>query len=208
MTLVAEPFRLAAAACAYPLGFIFVVLARSQLFTENTLEPIIPLLHDPNRSTLDRLLSLWAIVLGGNLIGAFVFAAMASWTPMVEPTLRPALHELSETATSGGFLLVAYRAIYAGLLADRVDGVAHRLDTRDRCPGHAGLVDDRTVGSAGVPPFRCRHLVGASDLLGLRGDVLPLVLALHRPSQGLGRQPHAGPLGDGEGAPATPRSSM
>jgi formate-nitrite transporter family protein len=35
---------------------------------------------------------------------------------MVEPTLRPALHELAETATSGGFLLVAYRAIYAGWL--------------------------------------------------------------------------------------------
>jgi formate-nitrite transporter family protein len=60
--------------------------------------------------------SLWAIVLGGNQIGAFVFAAIASWTPMVEPTLRPALHELAETATSGGFLLVAYRAIYAGWL--------------------------------------------------------------------------------------------
>jgi formate/nitrite transporter FocA (FNT family) len=35
---------------------------------------------------------------------------------MVEPTLRPALHELAETATSGGFRLVAYRAIYAGWL--------------------------------------------------------------------------------------------
>jgi hypothetical protein len=37
----------------------------------------VPLLHDPSRSTLERLLSLWAIVLGGNLIGAFVFAAIA-----------------------------------------------------------------------------------------------------------------------------------
>jgi len=37
----------------------------------------VPLLHDQSRSTLERLLSLWAIVLVGNLIGAFVFAAIA-----------------------------------------------------------------------------------------------------------------------------------
>ena len=37
--LVAEPYRHAAAAVVYPLGFIFVIMARQELFTENTVVP-------------------------------------------------------------------------------------------------------------------------------------------------------------------------
>lgn len=115
-TLVSEPFKGAAVAVGYPLGFIFVVLARSQLFTENTLEPIIPLLHRPTWDTLKLLLALWGIVLFGNLAGALAFAIIAARTPMVDATFKDVLLQLSESATSGGFLLVAYRAIYAGWL--------------------------------------------------------------------------------------------
>jgi formate/nitrite transporter FocA (FNT family) len=42
--VASEPYARAAAAAAYPLGFIFVIMARSELFTENTLVPVIPFL--------------------------------------------------------------------------------------------------------------------------------------------------------------------
>lgn len=115
-TLAPANFKGAAAAVGYPLGFIFVVLARSQLFTENTLEPIIPLLHRPSWGILRRMLALWGIVLLGNLVGALVFALIAARTQMVDAELKSVLLQISETGTSGGFLLVAYRAIYAGWL--------------------------------------------------------------------------------------------
>ncbi|MBV9864317.1 MAG: formate/nitrite transporter family protein [Abitibacteriaceae bacterium] len=115
-SLVAEPYRESAAAVGYPLGFIFVVMARNQLFTENTLEPIIPLLHCPKWPTLQKLLSLWIIVLIGNMIGAIIFAAIAADTPIVEPHFKTALLRLAEHSTSGGFGIVIYRAIYAGWL--------------------------------------------------------------------------------------------
>ena len=67
-SLVSEPYKQAASSVGYPLGFIFVVLARSQLFTENTLEPIIPLLNRPSWSIFKSMLSLWAIVLFGNTV--------------------------------------------------------------------------------------------------------------------------------------------
>ncbi|HEU4954896.1 MAG TPA: formate/nitrite transporter family protein, partial [Gemmatimonadales bacterium] len=35
-SVVPEPYKHAAAAAGYPLGFIFVIIARSELFTENT----------------------------------------------------------------------------------------------------------------------------------------------------------------------------
>ncbi|MEO8295796.1 MAG: formate/nitrite transporter family protein, partial [Gemmatimonadota bacterium] len=115
-TLVAPQYQRAAAAVGYPLGFIFVVLSHHQLFTENTLEPVIPLLNNRDAKTLRRVFRLWGIVLIGNLIGALGFALLASRTPMLEETLRGPLLEMASTATKGGFWVVGYKAIFAGWL--------------------------------------------------------------------------------------------
>jgi formate-nitrite transporter family protein len=106
----------AAAALGYPLGFVYVVHARHQLFTENTLEPVIPLLEKRNLETLRSLLRLWAIVLPLNIIGALLFAVVLAHTPVVDETLRVPLLDAARTATSGGAWLVFYRAIWAGWL--------------------------------------------------------------------------------------------
>jgi formate-nitrite transporter family protein len=116
MGLVPAAYSGAATAVGYPLGFVFVVLARGQLFTENTLEPIIPLLHSPTLKTLRQLISLWVVVLIGNLAGALAFAAIVALTPMLSESLRPMLIAVAKTGTDGGFWLVALRAIYAGWL--------------------------------------------------------------------------------------------
>src|SRR5581483_3659031 len=47
----------------YPLGFLIVIIGRQQLFTENTLTAIIPLLARRNWQTLVQVLRLWAVVL-------------------------------------------------------------------------------------------------------------------------------------------------
>ena len=106
----------AAAALGYPLGFVYVVHARHQLFTENTLEPVIPLLEMRNLETLRRLLRLWAIVLPLNLIGALLFALVLAHTPVVDESLRAPLLDVARTASSGGAWLVFYKAIWAGWL--------------------------------------------------------------------------------------------
>lgn len=116
MGLAPAAYSGAATAMGYPLGFVFVVLARGQLFTENTLEPIIPMLHSPTLKTLRQLVSLWVVVLIGNLAGGCVFAAILALTPMLSDSLRPALIAVAKTGTDGGFWLVALRAIYAGWL--------------------------------------------------------------------------------------------
>jgi formate/nitrite transporter FocA (FNT family) len=115
-TLVPDRFAGAAAAAGYPLGFVFVVLARNQLFTENTLEPIIPLLNEPSGAKLRGLLSIWGIVLAGNLVGAMVVAWLLCRTPLVDAGLQTSLARLAEHGTRGGFTEVAYRAVFAGWL--------------------------------------------------------------------------------------------
>jgi formate/nitrite transporter FocA (FNT family) len=58
------------------VGFIFVVLGRSELFTEQTTLAVLPVLD--GRTTLGRLLRLWGIVYVANLLGAAIFAGMVT----------------------------------------------------------------------------------------------------------------------------------
>ena len=112
----APEHRPVAAAIAYPLGFILVVIARHQLFTENTLEPVIPLLEKRSMATLRQVLRLWAIVLPANLIGAALFAFVVARTETLDPSLRGSLLETAREATKGAALLVFWKAIWAGWL--------------------------------------------------------------------------------------------
>ncbi|MEP7327181.1 MAG: formate/nitrite transporter family protein [Gemmatimonadota bacterium] len=115
-TLVAPDHAGFAVAMGYPLGFIFVVLARNQLFTENTLEPVIPLLNDRSLAMLRSVARLWAVVLLGNLAGALCFALLAARTPMFDAVMTGAMRAVAGKATAGGFWAVAYLGIFAGWL--------------------------------------------------------------------------------------------
>ena len=58
----------------YTVGFIIVILGRLQLFTENTITVVLPILTDFNRSNVGRGARLWGIVWVANMIGAFLSA--------------------------------------------------------------------------------------------------------------------------------------
>ena len=62
----------------YTIGFLIVILGRMQLFTENTITPILPLFLAPTRANFAQTARLWGIVLLANLVGcaaaAFVLA--------------------------------------------------------------------------------------------------------------------------------------
>lgn len=58
----------------YTFGFLVVILARQQLFTENTMTAVLPLMTHPSLRKLGSLMRLWSVVFAGNLIGAGLFA--------------------------------------------------------------------------------------------------------------------------------------
>jgi len=115
-SLLPERLHAVGSAIGYPLGFVFVVMARHQLFTENTLEPVIPLLEHRSAKALRKVLRLWAIVLPANLVGAAIFGFVVARTNLLEPSVHDMLFKVSEKSLSGGFLLVFYRGIWAGWL--------------------------------------------------------------------------------------------
>jgi formate-nitrite transporter family protein len=105
-----------AAALTYPIGFIFVVLGRHQLFTENTLEPVIPLLERRSDASLAKVLRLWSIVLPANLVGALIVSLVLAHTRALDPSLNGSLLSVARESTSGDALLVFYKSIWAGWL--------------------------------------------------------------------------------------------
>lgn len=60
----------------YAIGFVFVVLGRSELFTEQTTLAVLPVLG--RKASVASLIRLWGIVLASNLIGAAIFAGLAT----------------------------------------------------------------------------------------------------------------------------------
>lgn len=61
-------------AFSYPIGFIFVIIGRSELFTEHTTLAVIPVLR--GSATMKSLLRLWGIIYVGNLIGGYMMAVI------------------------------------------------------------------------------------------------------------------------------------
>ncbi|MFJ7283814.1 formate/nitrite transporter family protein [Pseudomonas sp. NPDC099000] len=62
------------ASFGYCAGFLAVILARQQLFTENTLTAVLPIMTKPTLNNFGRLLRLWSVVLVGNLCGTLLVA--------------------------------------------------------------------------------------------------------------------------------------
>lgn len=100
----------------YSLGFLAVIMGRMQLFTENTITTVLPIMRDRTLSSLGAMLRLWAIVLGANVIGAFAAAALFVYTSALPADLMPAIISLSEHATGMGASQSFWRAIPAGVI--------------------------------------------------------------------------------------------
>jgi hypothetical protein len=92
------------------------VLGRQQLFTENTLTPILPLLHNRDLKTLGNVLRLWGVVLAANIIGTAAVAAVLAHATMFGSDVHAAFMEISRASVSTPFGTTVLRAIFAGWL--------------------------------------------------------------------------------------------
>jgi formate/nitrite transporter FocA (FNT family) len=111
-----SPWRPLVASFGYTVGFLIAVLGRQQLFTENTLTPILVLLNQCDRATFWRVVRLWAIVLVGNIVGALGFATLLAHVEVFSPELQRAFLTVAVHATQGDGTQNFVRAIYAGWL--------------------------------------------------------------------------------------------
>ncbi|MEO1537465.1 MAG: formate/nitrite transporter family protein [Pseudomonadota bacterium] len=99
----------------YSFGFLLVIMGRLQLFTENTITTVFPVLANPKWRMFVATSRLWTIVLLANIIGAFA-AAFMMHTGAISEEFRPAIQSLSEHATGMGAYESFVRGIPAGIL--------------------------------------------------------------------------------------------
>ncbi len=111
-----RPWRPLITGLGYSVGFLATILGRQQLYTENTLTVILPLLTRRDARTFVQVLRLWSIVLAGNLVGGFLFALTLAQTDVFRPEIAAAFHEIGAAVISGGFMTMLVRAIFAGWL--------------------------------------------------------------------------------------------
>ncbi|MBD5603614.1 MAG: formate/nitrite transporter family protein [Candidatus Eremiobacteraeota bacterium] len=101
----------------YTLGFLIVILGRQQLFTENTITAILPLLDSEDKiRKLVQVLRLWAAVLISNLAGAGLFALAAAHTNIFSEEIRTTFSQIGHEAIAPGFASIVLRGIASGWL--------------------------------------------------------------------------------------------
>jgi formate/nitrite transporter FocA (FNT family) len=93
-----------------------VILGRQQLFTENTLTVILPLLTRRSARLLANVARLWVVVLVANLAGALLFAWLIGHTPAFEPDVRDTFGEIGREALRNDFGSSLVRGVFAGWL--------------------------------------------------------------------------------------------
>jgi formate/nitrite transporter FocA (FNT family) len=104
------------ASLGYSLGFLIVVLGRQQLFTENTLTAIVPLLAQPRPAMLLKVLRIWAVVLVCNIVGAFLFVLLLTSSGLFSDHVTAAFAQIGREGLRGSFGLVVVRGVFAGWL--------------------------------------------------------------------------------------------
>lgn len=100
----------------YCIGFLIVILGRQQLFTENTLTPVLPVLRSKRLSRYGHLLRLWGVVFASNMLGAFIFALFFSGLPIVTQDTVAAGLDVSAYVATGSFSENFFSAIIVGWL--------------------------------------------------------------------------------------------
>jgi formate-nitrite transporter family protein len=100
----------------YSLGFLIVILGKQQLFTENTLTPILPLLQRKDLKTFLNVMRLWGVVLIANLLGGLLFALVAAETSVFSDHTLAVFEKLGTKAMEPGFGTTLLRGIFAGWL--------------------------------------------------------------------------------------------
>ncbi|GGY73143.1 formate/nitrite transporter family protein [Marinobacter zhanjiangensis] len=91
----AHPYLTLIESLGYSFGFVLVILCRLQLFTENTITVVLPVLAQPTPNRFYCTARLWAIVLAANLSGTFITAAIGVHGGIITADSLAAILEIS-----------------------------------------------------------------------------------------------------------------
>jgi len=100
----------------YAVGFLIVILGHQQLFTENVLTAVLPVMARKQMHWLLKMLRLWGTVLAANIVGCIIFALALAYLPVVSSSVTPALAEIVSKVMSNSPWEMFAKGIGAGWL--------------------------------------------------------------------------------------------
>lgn len=100
----------------YTVGFIIVIIGRFQLFTENTITAVLPILDKSYHTSFIRIVRLWSIVIFFNFVGTFLVAALTTLLPIFTAEQVTAFLDISDHAVNKELHLIFFQGIPAGFL--------------------------------------------------------------------------------------------
>lgn len=101
-------------ALAYPVGFVILLIGKSELFTENFLLPVTGVIE--GHGTVRQLGALWAVSLSANLAGVVVFAALISRGDVLAAESAAEIVAVAEQVVAYDLTTTFIKAIFAGWL--------------------------------------------------------------------------------------------
>lgn len=108
-----EPVVLVLEASMYSVGFIFVILGRSELFTEHTALAVLPVLR--GLAPVNSLLRLWGLVYISNIVGGVIFALVLTYLAGPLQFLKPwALLDIGSSLLNHSWEVMLISGILAG----------------------------------------------------------------------------------------------
>ena len=110
------PWRDLVASLGYSVGFVMVVLSRQQLFTENTVTVVLPLMAEFNGKNLRSLARMWTVVFLANMAGTLFASLFCTFTPVIGPELREGMVAVSRQIVGHSWLASVFMAVGAGFL--------------------------------------------------------------------------------------------
>ncbi len=118
-----------AGAAAFAIGVVFLVIGRTELFTENFFGPVAAVVDDRSAFTSGSLASLWLVTLVLNLIGGAIFALLLTVEGGLPDGAPEALVTAAEEVAGKAVLATLVRAIAAGALLTLLSYMLHACDS-------------------------------------------------------------------------------
>lgn len=170
-------------AAAFGIGLVFLVVGRSELFTEDFFDPVAVAVDERKGSTWVGLARLWAATLILNLVGGSILVAVLTVEGALPAGSVETLVAIAEELAAKGWAATLARAVLAGALITLLSYLLNATDSatsRILLALHGGVL-------AGSGPLRPCRGVGTSSAvrdLAVRRCLRRRPRPEHRPGHG------------------------
>jgi len=110
------PWRPLIVSLGYSVGFVMVVLSRQQLFTENTVTVVLPVMAEFTAKNLRSLVRMWSVVFLANMAGTLFASLFCTFTPALAPELRDGMLAISRQILEHSWLGTVFLGVGSGFL--------------------------------------------------------------------------------------------